>query len=313
MNAVGHFLQEMSMLFLMASTGYVCRKRNILGKHTTEVCTQLLLYITLPAFIVYSLNISFHMDLLTEFLWLISMSAYILFISSLLAAWLRKRSGLPDNQKSPYEGLIIFGNQGFIGYAISFIIFGEIGVTYATIFNICYFIFIWTYGIYIFSRGDAHIKWRNIVFNSGIIATITGLALMFTPFSMPAILENTLETIGKMTIPLSMIMIGSLLAEIKKDEYVSLFTTSTLWISAGAKLFVIPFLLFPFIFLNVPSSLLVLAALISGMPSAPTISLFSYKYGANANYASLGVFLSTLLSMMTIPALYWAFTFLTPQ
>ncbi|MBM7716373.1 AEC family transporter [Siminovitchia sp. FSL H7-0308] len=98
----------------------------------------------------------------------------------------------------------------------------------------------------------------------------------------------------KITIPLSMIMIGSSLAEIKKDEYVSLFTTTTLWISAGAKLLVIPFLLFPFMFLNVPSSLLVLAALISGMPSAPTTSLFSYKYGANANYASLGVFLSTL-------------------
>lgn len=310
MNAIIHFLQEMSMLFFIASIGFVCRKRNVIGKNATEVYTQLLLYVTLPALILYSLNIPFQIDLLAEFSWLVSMSVYILFASCLLAAWMKKRSGLPDNKKSVYEGLIIFGNQGFIGYAVCFILFGEKGVVYATIFNIGYFIFIWTYGIWIFAKESVKIRWREIVLNPGIVATIAGLIFMFFPFTMPVILANTLETIGKMTIPLSMIMIGSLLAEIKINSVIQALTTSTLWISAIARLLVIPFLLFPFIFLQVPSPLLVIAALISGMPSAPTMSLFSYKYGADANYASIGVFISTVLSIMTIPVLYLAFVFL---
>lgn len=310
MNAISHLLQEMSTLFLVASIGYVCRKRNVINKNATEVCTQLLLNVTLPALILYSLHIPFQIDLLREFLWLISMSVYILFISCLLAAWMKKRSGLPENKKSVYEGLIIFGNQGFIGYAICFILFGQKGVVYATIFNICYFFFIWTYGIWIFASESAQIRWRNIVLNPGIVATIAGLIMMFIPFTMPVIFAQTLEMIGKMTIPLSMIMIGSLLSEIEITTVIQSLSSSTLWKSAIVKLLVIPFLLFPFMFLKVPASLLIVAVLISGMPSAPTISLFSYKYGADANYASLGVFVSTVLSMITIPVLYLASVFL---
>lgn len=310
MNAISHFLQEMSMLFLIASIGYYCRKRNIISKNATEVYTQLLLYVTLPALILYSLNIPFHIDLLTEFLWLISMSVYILFVSCVLAAWMKRRSGLPENKKCVYEGLIIFGNQGFIGYAVCYILFGQEGVIYATIFNICYFILIWTYGIWIFANERAKIHWRDIVLNPGIVATIAGLGFMFFPFTMPAILAGTLEMVGKMTIPLSMIMIGSLLSEIKINSVLQALTSSTLWQSAIVKLLVIPFLLFPFIFLQVPIYLLIVAVLISGMPSAPTMSLFSYRYGADANYASLGVFISTVLSMITIPVLYLAFVFL---
>lgn len=45
---------------------------------------------------------------------------------------LRRRAVLPANQKSVYESLIIFGNQGFIGFAVSYILMADKGIIYLT-------------------------------------------------------------------------------------------------------------------------------------------------------------------------------------
>ena len=82
------------------------------------------------------------------------MSIFILCISVILASWLRRKATLPEKQKTVYESLIIFGNQGFIGFAIIYLLMAEQGIFYLTIFNICYLILIWTYGIYLFTKRE---------------------------------------------------------------------------------------------------------------------------------------------------------------
>src|SRR5690625_1146017 len=106
-------------LYIMSIIGFTARKIKILNTHANYVITQLMLYITLPALILFSLDITFSLDLLSTFVWLISMLLFVLTISILVGKLLRQKSILPQNQKSVYESLIIFSNQGFIGFAIS--------------------------------------------------------------------------------------------------------------------------------------------------------------------------------------------------
>jgi len=148
----GAFIHAMIPLYIMSIIGFTARKIKILNTHANYVITQLMLYITLPALILFSLNLTFSLDLLSTFVWLISMSFFVLTISIIVGKRLRRKSILPQNQKSVYESLIIFGNQGFIGFAISYIVLGNEGMIYLTFFNICYLILIWTYGIYIFTK-----------------------------------------------------------------------------------------------------------------------------------------------------------------
>lgn len=305
MDATGAFLQEMLGLYGIALLGFIIRKTGVLNESANDVLTQLILYITLPALILFSLDISFSVTLAKEFLWLVFLSAYILTVSIFLAIWMRKQALLPKKQKSVYEGLIIFGNQGFIGYAVSFILLGEQGVVYLTIFNVCYLILIWTYGIYLFNREIETVNWKFIFLNPGILSTLAGIIIFLLPISWPDIISKGLESIGKMTVPLSMMLIGCLLANVTYKDLFSLFKNPYLWKSAFTRLIFIPLLLLPFFTLSVPFPVLIIAVVISGMPSAPTISLYSQKYNADTYFASLGVFLTTLLCIFTIPLLYY--------
>ncbi|MFP3919293.1 AEC family transporter [Lysinibacillus telephonicus] len=311
MDSIMSFSQEMLTLYGIAILGFIVRKRGILNENANGVLTQLILYVTLPALILFSLDISFSFTLVKEFLLLIIMSIYVLLLSCFLAKWMGTRSKLPEKQNSVYEGLIIFGNQGFIGYAVIFIIFGNQGIIYLTMFNLCYLLLIWTYGIYLFSKNDDGIRWEILFLNPGILSTITGLVIFLSPITWPDIISDGLEIVGKMTIPLSMIIIGSLIADVKYASLFTIFKNGYLWKAAIAKLLFIPLLLVPFAAIGVTTPLLLIAVIVSGMPSAPTISLYAQKYGADAFFASLGVLLSTLLCIITVPFLYWIVELLT--
>ncbi|WP_462413314.1 AEC family transporter [Neobacillus sp. Marseille-QA0830] len=305
MSSVWGFSQEMVTLYGIALLGFILRKTGTLNTHANEVMTQLILYGTLPALILFSLDISFSYSLVKDLSLLVTMSVFILTVSCLLAAWMRKRSKLPDAQQSAYEGLTIFGNQGFIGYAVSYLLFGEKGIVLATMFNLFYFILIWTYGIYLFTKNKDRINWRNIFFNPGIVATFIGLIMMFSPLGWPVMVANGLESVGMMTVPLSMVLIGSLVANANYKDFLTSLKNQYLWTSAFAKLLVIPLFLLPFAAFSVPFPLLATAVIVSGMPSASTVSLYSQRYGADALFASFGVLLTTLLCLITIPILYW--------
>lgn len=299
MDSAWAFLQEMVHLYMIALIGFMVRKKGVLNQNTNHVLTQLILYVTLPALILFSLDIPFSFSLIKEFLLLLSMSAYILLMSIFLARWMRNRSKLSDRQKSVYEGLIIFGNQGYIGFAIIFAVFGEQGIVYLTMFNMIYFILIWTYGIYLFTKDKAQIDWGKIFLNPGVLSTLTGMLVLFLPISWPGMMANTFESVGKMTVPLSMILIGSLIANITYKDLASMMKNIYIWQAAMAKLLIIPLLLIFFTTFSVPFSLLMIAVLTSGMPSAPTISLYAQKFGADTHFASLGVMVSSLLCILT--------------
>ena len=302
--SVSAFILTMVPLYLMALIGFTARKMNILSNNANPVITQLMLYVTLPALILFSLNTNFSMELIVDFTWLVVMSIFIMMVFIVAGAWLRKRAALPEGQKSVYESLMVFGNQGFIGFAVCFMLMGQQGVVYVTLFNIFYLILIWSYGIYLFTRHETTVDCRRLFLNPGILATLVGLAMLFLPFSWPDMLLRTFEDVGKMTVPLSMILIGSLLADTRVADFKYYSRNLYIWTASLMKLLILPLSLLVFLFLQVPEHLLLIAMLTAGMPSATTTTVYAHRFGADAVFASYGVIHSTILCMLTIPLLY---------
>jgi malate permease and related proteins len=298
------FVLTMIPLYLMALIGFVARKMNILNSNANTVITQLMLYVTLPALILFSLNTSFSIGLLVDFTWLVAMSVVVMTVSIITGAWLRKRAALPNGQKSVYESLIVFGNQGFIGFAVIYMLMAEQGVVYLTLFNLFYLVLIWSYGIYLFTRHDVSVSWRVLFLNPGILATLLGLTMLFLPFSWPGMLLRTFEDVGTMTVPLSMILIGSLLADTSIKDFKYYSRNRYIWAASFMKLLALPVTLLVFLLFQVPEQLLLIAVLTAGMPSATTTTVYAQKFGADAVFASYGVIYSTILCMFTIPLLY---------
>lgn len=67
---------------------------------------------------------------------------------------------------------------------------------------------------------------------------------------------------------------------------------------------IIPLLLFPGFLLPIPFAILAVAVLLSASPSAPTTTLFAQQFKGDVYFASIGVFLSTILALLTIPFIY---------
>src|SRR5690625_7101066 len=89
------FMQAMIPLYIMAGIGFIGRKMKMFNDNANQVMTQLMLYITLPALILVSLNTDFAIEVLIDLSWLVSMSFFILFISEALPFLLLKRASLP--------------------------------------------------------------------------------------------------------------------------------------------------------------------------------------------------------------------------
>ncbi|ARK29482.1 Membrane transport protein [Halalkalibacter krulwichiae] len=304
MDAVFGLAQEMLVLLAIALIGLIMRKGNVLPRETNFVLTQVILYITLPCLIIYSMDIEFSLALLVEFSWLMGMSLFSLCLGSVIGYLMRKRSKLEQERQGVYEATIIFGNQGFIGYAIAFLLFGELGVLYAAFFMIFYQFYVWTYVIYVVARVGQKITWQQLVLNPGVLATTVGFLVMLLPFRLPVMFSDVLADIGMMTLPLSMILIGSLLAAIDFSSFKKLMKNKYIWYATGAKLLLIPFLLTPFLWLPVSTIIVGVALLVTATPSAPTVSMYAQKYGGDATFSSVIVAITTVLCIITIPLLY---------
>ncbi len=298
------FIQELTLLYSIALIGYILRKKEILPPGSERTLSALLLNVTLPALIIFGMDVTFSIENLKQFGWLSVMSAFVLLSSSLFSWWRIKRLKIIDTQKNALEGIMIFGNQGFLGIAVCFLLFGKSGVLYATFYNFVYLLWIWTYGIYLFARHSKNLPWRSVFMNPGVISTLIGLILMLLPGTLPNALSNTLEMLGKPTVPLSMLLIGVLLGALPSQLLTSFLKSSHLWLASFYKLLLFPLVVVPFVFLSLPFQLVTVAVLTAGMPSAPTISMYAERYGEDASFAAAGVMLSTILSCLTIPLLY---------
>ncbi|UOY92786.1 AEC family transporter [Ectobacillus sp. JY-23] len=303
MNQFIPLVEQLITLYVIAGVGFVLKRRNVLTQASDHVMMQIVLLITLPALIVSSLDTHFAFTLLSHFFWLIGMSAFALLTAVLIGKLLSNICKLHSKCRSGFEGISVFGNQGFIGYAVCGYILGAEGIIYTIIFNILYLFLIWTYGIHLFNKDHA-ISRTEIFLNAGVLSTCIGLLLFLTPLSLPAVILQPLQNIGAMTTPLSLLAIGSLLGSLSLRSAVTISASPYIWIAAFTKLLLVPLLLFAFIPFTPNFSVIAAAVLLAGMPSAPTMSLYALKYGGDAEFTSVGVGISTVLSIGTLPFIY---------
>ncbi len=135
--------------------------------------------------------------------------------------------------------------------------------------------------------------------NPNIISVLIGLILIVFSISIPPIFENFCTVVGGMTTPLSMIVIGSILTQVEIKE---IFKDFSLYYISLLRLLIIPFLIYLILTLlkvdNLVKSIIVIS---EAMPAATLCPILAQSYGGNVKYASQAVFITTLVSIITIP------------
>ena len=129
-----------------------------------------------------------------------------------------------------------FANTGFVGFPLMEALFGNYGLLLAAVYNLCYNLFFYTYAVYLFSR-KPKFRLLEIFKNPVSVASILAIVLFVIPWRMPAFLSETFKLIGDMTVPMSMMVMGSMLASVKIKKLV---TDKKAYIVSALRLVVLP-------------------------------------------------------------------------
>jgi hypothetical protein len=288
-------------LFAMLFTGFAVRKLGVIDQHTTKGLSALLIKVTLPALIFTSMQREFSPDLLRESFAITALSLGIYGLYFIIAIFIGSVLRCGKRDTGVYQFAILFPNVGFFGFPVLSSVFGEGSIFYAAMFNIPFHFFVFTLGVYLMTRGheeDAKFDWK-LFLSPGIVATVAGFIFFILSLKLPSLIYDPVKLIGEVTIPLSMIAVGSMLTEVHHKELVAGWRVYFISIM---RLVVLPGVVFLFVRMFTDNSMLIsVPVVIAAMPVAVNAPLIAQEYKGNALLASRILFISTLLSLVTLP------------
>ncbi|MBV4425809.1 AEC family transporter [Clostridium tyrobutyricum] len=289
--------RQIIILFLIIGVGYYASKKGIIDEKMNKGLSDFIVRITLPLLILSSFKGNYSPDMMSTIIKILIFTVLIFIFSIIISNLLNIKISRGKKSVAVFTG--IFSNCGFIGFSILNIVYGQKGILYASIFNLVYNLFVWTFGIRIFVKKTDENILKKVLMNPNIISVFIGLILIVFSISIPSILESFCTAVGGMTTPLSMIVIGSILTQV---EIKKIFKDLSLYYISLLRLLIIPFLIYLILTLlkvdNLVKSIIVIS---EAMPAATLCPILAQSYGGNVKYASQAVFITTLVSIITIP------------
>ena len=284
------------MMFLLVAMGFFIRKKGIVNTEGRKNMIDLCLYITLPFNVLHSFMRKWDWNLFIACGVILLLSVGFNAISVFFSSILYKKQEI-NRQKSLKYGTII-SNSGFLGNPMVEGIYGSEGLLYAALFMLPVRIVMWTIGIAVFLKGSKEKLWKNVLTHPCIVAIYAGVIIMVFGIQFPTFVEKTIVGISGCNTPLSMMLIGMMLAEVKPQGLID----KTMVFYTTIRLLLIPAVVFAITaFLPIDGMLRGITVIMAGMPAPITTALLSAKYGGDEKYATGMVFLSTILSLITLP------------
>lgn len=289
--------QQIVSLFIIILIGFYGGKRNIIDETFTSKLSTLLLEIATPLLIISSFSFTFTEDIKKNVIKAFFYSVIIFLATPLLVKplFLKNNKGKRDI----LQFAMVFSNCGFMGFPVAASVFGSEGVMYASIFNMIFNVFVWTYGVMLFSDTNNIKDIKKILNNPGIISSIIGILIMIFSIKIPIVLLDTIKMVGGLTTPVSMLIIGSLLSRANLKRLVK---DGSLYYGSFIKLIFIPIVIYLVSLLFKENSIVIKTLiLMQAMPAGAMTSLFAESFNKEKEYSALIVSFSTLLSVVTIP------------
>lgn len=284
------------MIFILTGAGYLLRKLNIISAECRAGITNLVIDLVLPCNIIYSFMIKLTKDIIRASLEVLLLSIGIQIVCYLLGYVLYRRT--TDGEEKVLKYATICSNAGFLGNPLVEGIYGSMGLMYASIYLIPQRICMWSAGVSCFTGAKGKNVVKKVLTHPCIVAVMIGLVLMIFQVQLPEFAVSTIKTISNCTTTLSMLVIGGILAEIELKTIVSRLNLYYCLI----RLILIPAAVLAICsLLGAEPLVTAVSTVLAGMPAGSTTAILAAKYQCDEKFAVRIVFLSTLLSLITIP------------
>lgn len=305
--------EQIMIAGIIVLTGTVGSWLKIINEDLRFSISRLVFNITLPLLIVTTVS---RMEMSHQVLVNGSWAAFFSVVSMLMMYLVGKVSvrifKLPRRSAVVHELHTMFGNIVFLGFPLIAALYpNEEALLYATIYYMVTSFMQWTYAVFRL-KGQKNVSFVNrfkILLNPNTVAFLVGIVLFFTQVQLPDLLHTPLSSIGKATSPLALLYIGSTLAGTSLRGAVK---RPDIYLLSLNKLILIPVLLLGVINLvvrpfgvelgDMAKTIIVLE---TAMPCMSMIVIMAKAYGAADDRAAENVFLTTILSLLTLPLVFF--------
>lgn len=308
-------LEQISFLAVLVLVGVFTSKIGVIKEGARDALVKIIFNITLPLLLFTNFSkLELSPAILRNSLIVIIISLVLILVMLLFAFFFSKMFRMKHEQRSVFIPHNAFGNVLYFGFPVVNALFGELGLFYASLYAFVSIMLLWTIGIYVIARkGGMSFKGslKNML-NPNSVAILAGFMLFLFNVKIPKILLDPFISLGGTTIYLSMLYIGALLGLMKIK---GVFTNKLVYLTSFNKTLLFPFLFilgFSFLSNNILEGVdsLIISVLIveAAMPCMANIVIVAKMYNVDEHLATANVFISTVMSVVTLPFIYWLMT-----
>jgi hypothetical protein len=195
----------------------------------------------------------------------------------------------------------MFMNAGNFGMPVVLFAFGEVALSYASLYFVTTAILAYTLGAVIASLGTVSLlkAFANLLKVPSVYALALALLFLATGWKVPLPLERTFKLLGDASIPSMLVLLGLQLQTVVWSK-----NSLPMTLASGMRLLVSPlvaFLLIPLFGLSGPArQALILQA---AMPTAVLTTVLATEFNAEPSFVSATVLVTTLLTPLTLTPL----------
>lgn len=294
-------VEPIAVLFLILIAGFLARRLAVFDEGVVKGLSSLLLKVTLPALIIDSLQRSYSADLLRDSGQILIMAIPIYVVSALVALLCGAIPGVGRDYAGVVRFAVMFPNTGFMGYPVLLSILGSEALFLAVIYNLPFNLVVFTVGIVLMTmgRGVGRRFDPRVLLSPAVVSVVIGFFFFIFSIRLPGPLAEATRLLGSVTTPLAMIVVGATLSGMKLND---VFGNWRVYFIAVMRLLVMPGLIFLLLRgFGLNPLLYSVLVLLNAMPVAINGALFAAEYDVNPAFAAQAVFVSTMLSALTIP------------
>lgn len=286
-------LSPVLSLLVVVVAGYVIMRMGLIPNGGIKTMTALVLLVATPAISISKMQREPTPTLVHDLIVTFCLGIVLMLAFGLLGYIVFRKA--PSKYRRLYTHLCIFSNCGYMGYPVIMALLGDDFMIYAVVFNAAFNILAWTLGVFLMGGSDFNIK---KLMTPALVGSVLGVVLFAFRVSLPSFLVTSLDSMGSLTTPLSMLVIGANMTLQKPRNLLK----PLMFIIAALRLLAFPAITFAICSLiGVSYDVRVVVTLLLGMPIATISAMQAEYYGSDSAFASGCVALSTTLSMATIP------------
>lgn len=290
------FIEVVFPVVLVFIIGYIVQLWKRVSLAPVSIIT---IYILIPALVLVTL---YETEITIDYAYLILYAFLFLIIMILIT---KGFSRLMKKDEDTESGLILstaFMNAGNYGAPIILFAFGEAGFAYAVVFMVVQTIIMTTFGVYYAAKGGTGVRTalKTVMMMPATYSLLLVFIIKIAQLEIPEPLYNPLELISQAAIPLTMLLLGMQLAEIrlKKIEWSNIYFSITL------RLFISPLIAWGLTSLMPISTMMQTVLIIaSSMPTAATTTIYAIQFETRPHLVSTITLVTTVMSVLTITIL----------